>query len=174
MAQKVAQKVAQKNHIGAQGFTLIELVVTVAIIAILATAAFPLGELTAQRLKERELRQALWQIREGLDAYKRAADAGRIAKAADGTGYPHTLDELAAGVEDIKSPVKSKIYFLRRLPRDPMTVVDDTAKDMSAASSWGLRSYASPPDAPAEGDDVFDVYSRSSKIGLNSVPYREW
>lgn len=152
------------------GFTLIELVVTVAIMAILATAALPLVEIAVQRSQEQELRTALRQIREAIDAYKQALDDGRIVKAVDKSGYPQSLQVLVDGVDDAKSPKKAKIYFLRHIPRDPMM------HDMTipAAQTWGLRSYASSAKDPQEGEDVFDVYSLSNKTGINGVPYREW
>ena len=142
-----------------------------AILAILAAAAFPLARVATQHSKEQDLRYSLRQLREGIDAYKRAADEGRIAKKAGESGYPKSLDELVAGVDDLRDPNmnKAKIYFLRRIPRDPMA-----APGVAAAESWGKRSYASPPDEPREGDDVFDVFSRSETIGLNGIAYTQW
>lgn len=159
-----------------RGFTLIELMIVVAIMAILATAALPLRELMVKREKEQELRVALRQIRTAIDAYKQASDEGRITKKADESGYPPRLEELFMGVLDIKSPDKKIIYFLRRLPPDPLFVELDVAgvSATPAADTWGKRSYESPWDSPKEGDDVYDVYSRSEAIGLNGIPYREW
>ena len=151
------------------GFTLIELVITVAIVAILESAAVPLTQLAVQRGKEQELRSALRQIREAIDAYKQAGDEGRLEKKSDASGYPPALAELVKGVEDIKKPDKPTIYFLRRVPRDPLA-----SDDVKAEDTWGLRSYASPPDDPREGADVFDVYSLAEGKGLNGVPYKEW
>ena len=152
------------------GFTLIELMITIAIVAILSTAALPLIEVTVQRSQEQDLRAALREIRGGIDAYRQAVEDGRIAKAADASGYPKSLELLVEGVDDAKSPKKSKIYFLRRIPRDPL------ARDnsLTPAQTWGKRSYASSAEDPQEGEDVFDVYSLSEKKGLNGVPYREW
>lgn len=147
----------------AKGFTLVELLVVVAIVGLLASIAAPLAEMSWQRGKEQELRHALRQIREAIDAYKRASDEGKIERKADASGYPATLAVLVDGVEDKQDPEKSKIFFLRRVPRDPMTGED-----------WGLRSYASPANDPQPGKDVYDVYSRSEEVGLNRVPYREW
>ena len=152
------------------GFTLIELVVTVAIVSVLALVAVPLSAVTMQRVRESELRTALREIRTALDDYKKAVDSGRVEKRADGSGYPPNLDLLANGVEDAKSPVRQKIYFLRRLPRDPFA----SDSSQSAADTWGKRAYGTPPDAPAEGEDVFDVFSRSTQRGLNGIAYREW
>ena len=149
--------------IKAKGFTLVELLVVVAIVALLASIAAPLAEMSWQRGKEQELRHALRQIREAIDAYKRASDEGKIERKADASGYPPNLTVLVDGVEGKSDPEKSKIFFLRRVPRDPMTGED-----------WGLRSYATPANDPQPGKDVYDVYSRSDEIGLNRVPYREW
>jgi len=152
------------------GFTLVELVIAVAIVGVLAMMAVPLMEVTAQRHKETELRLALRQIREAIDAYHRAVLEKRIESPADASGYPPDLESLAGGVPDITSPDRRMIYFLRRLPRDPMN--PDT--NLSPAETWGKRSYDSPPDAPSEGEDVFDVFSVSDGTGLNGVPYREF
>jgi general secretion pathway protein G len=146
-----------------KGFTLIELLIVVAIVALLASVAAPLAELGFQRGKERELRHALREIREAIDGYKRAGDEGRIEKKADGSGYPPGLMTLVEGVEEKQHPSKAKIYFLRRIPKDPLTGED-----------WGLRSYASTATDPQAGKDVYDVYSRSDQMGLNKIPYREW
>lgn len=157
------------NHRVDSGFTLIELLVTIVIVAILASVALPLSELSQQRAKEQELRQNLREIRTAIDAYKQAVDEGRVARSLDQSGYPLKLSVMVEGVIDIRSPVSKKIYFLRRIPKDPFA---ESAVD--AESSWGKRSYDSPPEAPHEGKDVFDVYSLSDRTGLNGVPYREW
>jgi general secretion pathway protein G len=153
-----------------RGFTLVELVITVAIVALLASIAMPLAEVAVQRSKEQELRHSLRQIRDAIDAYKVAGDEGRIARNVGETGYPRTLALLVEGVEDVKSPKRMKIYFLRSIPREPF-VRDPLLKP---EESWGLRSYASSAESPAEGDDVYDVYSRNPGVGLNGVSYAKW
>ncbi|MBB5020334.1 general secretion pathway protein G [Chitinivorax tropicus] len=152
------------------GFTLIEMLVTLTLLAILASAALPLTQMNARRSKEQELKSVLREIREAIDAYKKAADEGRVEKKADGSGYPASLQILVDGVDDKKSPQKRKLYFLRRVPRDPF--FPDSAAP--AASTWGYRSYNSPPDEPRAGDDVYDVYSLSTDKGMNGIPYRTW
>ncbi|EKU80745.1 general secretion pathway protein G [Massilia sp. UYP32] len=154
----------------ATGFTLIELLVTLAILALLGTLVLPVAEVTVQRRDEQELRRALREIRAGLDAYKKAGDEGRVSKAADASGYPERLELLVEGVPDLRSPKQANIYFLRRLPRDPF----NPDAELSDAATWGKRSYASEPDEPKEGDDVYDVYSTSQRIGLNGIPYNKW
>ena len=160
----------RSQAVAARGFTLIELVITVAIVALLASVALPVSELAVQRTKEQELRRTLRQIREAIDVYKQASDEGRIRKSIGDSGYPKKLEDLAEGVDDQKSPKKEKIYFLRRVPRDPF----NTDPTLSAAATWGKRSYASPPDDPKEGDDVFDVFSLAQGKGINGQPYRDW
>ena len=153
-----------------KGFTLVELVIAVAIVSILAAAALPLNELVVQRAKEQDLRRALREIRTGIDAYKQATDEGRIVKKTGESGFPKRLEELAEGVEDQKSPKRERIYFLRRVPRDPFA----TDPGLASAATWGKRSYASPPDEPREGEDVFDVFTLAPGKGINGRPYKEW
>lgn len=153
-----------------RGFSLIELLIALAIMGVLAALVTPVAQISIQRGRERELMRGLIEIRRGLDEYKRAADEGRVAKAAGSSGYPPTLEVLVAGAVDQRDPRHAKIYFLRRLPRDPMQ--PDAGLD--AAASWGKRSYASEADQPREGADVFDVYSLSSQLGLNGVAYWKW
>ncbi len=153
-----------------RGFTLIEMLVTLAILAALASVALPLAQMAAERQREQELKRDLWQIRDAIDDYKKASDEGKIEKSASDSGYPPTLDVLVNGVTDKSSPQGQKLYFLRRIPRDPLC--DCPSK--SDAQTWGKRSYASPPEAPAEGSDVYDVYSLAQGNGQNGVPFRQW
>ena len=117
----------------ARGFTLIELLITVAIVGVLASIALPLREVAVQRGMETDLRRALREIRDGLDAYKRASDEGRIQRAADRSGYPPTLQALVEGMSDAKSPDGAMLYFLRRVPRDPLYA------DASVPPEWQSR-----------------------------------
>ncbi|MGB0127207.1 MAG: type II secretion system protein [Rhodocyclaceae bacterium] len=161
----------QRQRYPAAGFTLIELVITVSVILVIAMLAFPTAQVAVQRSKEQELRAALREIRNGIDAYREAVQEGKITKEAMASGYPRTLEMLAEGVPDTRDPKKeAKIYFLRRIPRDPMA----TDPALPPENTWGKRAYATPPDEPAEGEDVFDVYSLSSGVGLNGVPYKQW
>ncbi len=151
------------------GFTLIEMVVVLMIVGILASAAMPLLSLNKRRAQEAELRQNLRTLRAAIDAYHQAWEDGRIERKTDDSGYPPTLQHLVQGVPDVSSPQKRRLYFLRSLPRDPFA---DPA--VAPADTWALRSYASPPDAPAPGADVFDVRSRSEAVGLDGTPLKGW
>ena len=157
-----------------RGFTLIELLVSLVILALLTTAAAPMMQLTARRAKEQELRRALWQIRDAIDAYKQASDEGRIAHSQEKSGYPPTLKALTQGVENIKDPKHRKLVFLRQIPRDPFASDPDIVNEQT----WRLRSYAGAFDeASAEEsdvEDVYDVHSMDGGVGLNGRPYREW
>ena len=153
-----------------RGFTLIELMVTLAILALLATLVVPVTQVTVQRKQEQELRRALRDIRQGIDAYKKAYDEGRIARSLNSTGYPKSLEVLVDGVPDLRSPKRAKLFFLRRIPRDPFS----SDPELSDAATWGKRSYASEALDPQEGEDVYDVYSNSERVGLNDIPYKKW
>ncbi len=152
-----------------QGFTYIELTVTLAILAVLAMVALPFAEVTVKRQNEFELRRALRDIREAIDAYKTAVNTGQIALSKLDSGYPATLDVLVKGVPNAQMP-STTLYFLRRIPADPFYPNQSIPPD----KMWGLRSYASPAEAPQKGADVFDVYSLSTDIGLNNIAYRNW
>lgn len=153
-----------------KGFTLIELLVSLVLLALIVNTASPLMQLNAKRSKEQALKSALWQIRDGLDAYKQAFDDGLIKKSLDETGYPATLQVLVAGVENEQDPKKRKIYFLRRIPRDPFA----TDAALMNEETWGKRSYASSFESPEAGKDIYDVYSLSKETGINQQPYSQW
>ncbi|MCU1730725.1 MULTISPECIES: type II secretion system protein [unclassified Pseudomonas] len=151
------------------GFTLIEVVITLALIGLLAAIAAPLTETVIRRGKEQELKTALYQLRDAIDAYKRAWDAGYIEKNLNASGYPPSLEVLVDGVRDVRSAKGAKFYFLRRIPHDPLRPAgrDDD-------SGWGLRGYDSGADNPRPGEDVFDVYSQAPGKGLNGIAYSQW
>lgn len=152
------------------GFTLIELIVTVSLMAILASVIVPMTQLSVQRAKEQELKSALKEIRTAIDEYKRAGDNGHIYRNAFTTGYPESLNELVKGVTDIKDPDGRKIYFLRRIPADPF----NEDQSLAPEKTWGIRSYRNELDHFKYDGDVYDVYSLSSKKGLNGRPYKDW
>ncbi|MBM7059193.1 type II secretion system protein [Pseudomonas sp. UL073] len=152
-----------------RGFTFIEVVITMAIIALLASIAAPLTETVVRRDKEQDLKRALYQLRDAIDSYKAASEAGRIERSVSSSGYPPSLQVLVDGARDVRSVKGERIYFLRRIPRDPFA-----DPRLEPLEQWGLRAYSSPVDDPRPGEDVFDVYSQSEASGLNGVPYREW
>lgn len=154
----------------AGGFTFIELIVTLAIMGVLASVAVPMAQVAVQRDKEKELRAALLEIRVAIDAYKRAADNGSIKLNLGESGFPKKLEELVEGVPDQRHPKKQMLYFLRRIPRDPFA----PGAVAGAADTWAKRAYTSPPDNPMEGDDVFDIASRSDLTGLNGSALKSW
>lgn len=152
------------------GFTLMELVVTLALLGLMAAMAAPLAELALQRQREQELRGALREIRGAIDRYHAAAEQGLIERRVGDAGYPPDLETLVAGVPNVKSPSREPMFFLRRVPRDPFADDERTP----AAATWALRSSKSPADRPEAGADVYDVISAARGTGLNGVPYSEW
>lgn len=154
----------------AKGYTLIELLVVLAVLGLLAGLAMPLSQAVQQRERERELKRALWEIRDALDAWRRAREAGAIAGSPTAPPYPRTLAALTEVWPDQRPDRRGSVLrFLRRVPRDPFA---DPA--LPAEMTWGLRSYQSDADRPQRGDEVFDVYSRSDRIGSNGLPLAQW
>ena len=157
-----SQSPVQSSGRGSQaGLTLVELIVTVAILGVLASAAVPIARFKVQRDKERQLRYELWQMRDAIDHYKDAADKGAFMTKLDSQGYPPDLEELVKGV-DVQS---KKVKFLRKIPIDPMT----------GKAEWGLRSMQDDPDSDSYGGQgVFDVYSKSEGTALDGTKYKDW
>lgn len=156
-----------------RGFTLIEMVVVLAIVAILAMAAQPLHELALRRTQEAALRLALRELRNAIDEHRNAVQGKRIAAGEKGSPYPPTLLSLVQGIpaldEQGQPSATQRVYLLRRLPRDPFA-----DPQLPAHLSWGLRASTSPPDAPQAGDDVFDVHSRSPLVALDGSQHADW
>jgi general secretion pathway protein G len=160
-----------------RGFTMIELLVVMAILAILGAAVLPLSETLVTAQKERELKQALRDIRDAIDHYKEVSDEGGLAAAKNkpsDNGYPPDLQTLVAGSPQAGQGVgvasaAGRHYFLRRIPRDPFADAS-----LPAEQTWGLRSYASPPDQPKAGADVYDVYSTAKGTALDGSKYSTW
>ena len=168
------------RHARPRGFTLVELVITLALVGILALAVVPFSQLIVQREKEQQLSAALREIRTALDAYKEASDAGLIEREAEASGYPPTLAVLVDGVKNVKDPKGGLLMFLRRVPRDPFFAGD---AEIPPEDTWSLRAFGDPPahadgsDASERGNagkDVFDVTSKSDRVGINGIPYRQW
>lgn len=168
---KYAQRLS--FHHLCSGFTLIELMVSLVIIAIMASVATPMIQLTVKRQKEQQLREHLREMRRAIDAYKKASDDGRIKKSADASGYPPNLQVLVDGVEDAKDAKHTRLRFLRRIPQDPMLNMQAN-NGLNQPAGWGMRSYDSPPEQPRYTQDVYDVYSLSKQTGINGVPYAQW
>lgn len=158
------------GHHCANGFTLIELLLTLALLATLSTVAYPLTALMGKRDRELDLQRSLREIRRAIDSYKDAADDGRIEKSISDSGYPPTLQVLVDGVTDKTDLTGKKLFFLRRIPRDPLC----ECPELSPAQTWQLRSYKSTADNPQEGEDVFDVSSRTTRESLNGTLYSQW
>lgn len=158
---------------GWRGFTLIEMVVVLAIVAILATAAQPLFELTLRRSQEAALRLALRELRTAIDEHRAAVLQRRVAPGADNSPYPANLLALVQGVPVLDAQgqpsTTQRLYLLRRLPRDPFADAR-----LPAHLGWGQRASTSPPDSPQAGDDVFDVRSLSALGALDGSRYAEW
>jgi general secretion pathway protein G len=144
-----------------RGLTLVELIVTVAILTILASAAVPVMRFKVKRDRERELRRDLWEMRDAIDHYKDAADRGAFQTKVDSQNYPPDLDTLVSGV-DVQG---KKVRFLRRIPVDPMT----------GKAEWGMRSMQDDPTSDSfGGQSVFDVYSKSQGTALDGTKYSDW
>ena len=163
---------------GSRGFTLIEVVITLALVGLFAMTILPLYEVVSTRMKESELRVALRTLRAALDTYKAASDSGAIPRETGESGYPPNLEVLVQGVDvgsnanvtiSGKSTAQKRV-FLRQLPRDPF----NTDPTLSPAQTWQTRAYGTPPESPQSGADVFDVSSTASRIGLNGIPYSSW
>lgn len=158
---KAFQEEMASNRGKTRGFTLIELIVATSILIILTGMAVPLARVTIKRSKERDLRHALWEMRDAIDRYKDAADRGAFQIKVGSEGYPPDLDTLVNGV-DVGG---KKLKFLRRIPIDPMTDSTD----------WGLRAMQDDPDSNSwNGDNIFDVYTKSQGTGLDGTKYKDW
>ncbi len=152
-------KYSNKN---ARGFTLLELIVAATILSILTLMALPLARVTIQREKEKELRAALWEMRDAIDRYKDAADRQMFQTKVDSQNYPPDLETLVKGVEVQGG---KKLRFLRAIPTDPMT----------KSKEWGLRSMQDDPDSDSwGGQNVFDVYTKAEGTGLDGTKYKDW
>ncbi len=144
-----------------RGLTLIELIVAITILVILTGAAIPIARVRIQREKERELRRALWEMRDAIDRYKDAADRNAFQIKVGTEGYPPDLETLVNGV-DVQG---KKVRFLRKIPVDPM----------SGKTEWGMRSMQDDPKSESwGGQNVFDVYTKSEGTGLDGTKYKEW
>jgi len=159
MKYPLPTRTAGRQH--ERGLTLVELIVTVAILSILASAAVPIARFQIKRQNERQLRYDLWMMRDAIDHYKDAADRNAFQIKLDSQGYPPDLETLVTGVE----VQTKKVKFLRKIPVDPMT----------GKAEWGLRSMQDDPTSDSYGgQSVFDVYSKSSGTALDGTKYSDW
>ena len=150
-------------HRAEAGFTLAEMVMVVALIAILAGMVLPVAKYAVKRRKEMELRLDLRLMRNAIDEYKRLSDKGMIQQKVGSEGYPPDLETLVEGVQLVGKDTKRK--FLRRIPVDPMT----------GEAKWGLRSYQDEPDSTTWGEqNVYDVYSLSDGTAIDGTKYKDW
>ena len=148
-------------HLGEQGFTLVELIVSTTILSILVGMALPLARLNIKREREHELRRDLWMLRDAIDRYKDAADRGAFQIKAGSEGYPPDLDTLVNGVD----VAGKKVKFLRRIPVDPMT----------GKADWEFHSVQDDPTSESWGEqNVFDVYTKSQGEALDGTKYKDW
>ena len=159
----------------AKGFTLIEILVVIAIISILAAGVMPLTRMTVKRAKEMELRAGLRVLRSAIDAFKKDCDEKKLSSLqgycqADQNNYPESLEKLTEPLKLAGAVDRTKKY-LRRLPRDPMTPLDSPENP----NNWGLRSYGDDRDSTSwGGDNVYDVYSKSEALSLDGSKYNTW
>lgn len=164
----VVRRIAQRSF--RRGFTIIELLVVMAILGILSVAIMPLSEMLLISQKERELKQALWEIRGAIDEYKKVVTSVDNAVPNSATGYPPNLQVLVDGIPHPKPEAGGRhVYFLRTMPRDPFA-----DKALAADKTWRLRSFTSPPEKPEPGAEVFDVHSSSDAEALDGSRYAKW
>lgn len=143
------------------GFTLLELMVATMILSLLTLMTLPLARVTIQREKEKQLRRALWDMRDAIDRYKDKAELGAFQVKADSYAYPPDLETLVKGVD----AQATKLRFLRSIPVDPMT----------KSKEWGLRSMQDDPESDSwGGQNVFDVYTKAEGTGLDGTKYKDW
>jgi general secretion pathway protein G len=180
-----------------RGFTLVEITITVALMALIAAVVMPITKTVVKREREIELRQNLRIIREALDAYKKLADEKRIEVEEDSEGYPPDLETLVEGVEvkaaaggaggttaaagmppgfggsggltGKKGPAESsEPKIVKFLRRIPRDPMTDSI-------DWGLRSYQDDSDSEVwGGENVYDVYTRSNATALDGTKYKDW
>lgn len=161
MFQKASLVDQEKFESTKRGFTCLELIIATTILVLLTTMALPLTRVTIKREKEKQLRRALWEMRDAIDRYKDTADRGAFQITTDSNGYPPTLQDLVKGVD---LPGR-RMRFLRRIPTDPMT----------GTTEWGMRSMQDDPDSDSwGGQNVFDIYTKSHGEGLDGTKYKDW